>query len=319
MWYTVALMRAPSRFLVALAVCALAARVADAATPGPAWGTHGMVVTSVGPAAEAGREILGKGGNAVDAADCDGVRGGRRTPVQLGARRRRVRGRVHGGVGRSRGARRARDGARQRDHRELSRRRGQGHSRHVADRPARDRGAVARAGPLGSAPEVRVAGVEGAREAGDPAVPRRRRGRPRAPAHAAARRAAARELPRDRADPARQRQDPAARLEAQAARPREDPRAGRREGRQRALTGRDRPLDRDGERRSAVARRPRELPRDLAHSDSRRVPRHPARLDAAAELGRRAAGRDAERARRPTTCRSWGSTRARRSTWSRAR
>ena len=62
-------MRAPFiTLLVALAVCALDARATDAATPGPAWGTHGMVVTSVGPAAEAGREILGKGGNAVDAA-----------------------------------------------------------------------------------------------------------------------------------------------------------------------------------------------------------------------------------------------------------
>ncbi|HTO52730.1 MAG TPA: gamma-glutamyltransferase [Myxococcota bacterium] len=39
-----------------------------AESPGPAWGTRGMVVTSVGPAVEAGREILGKGGNAVDAA-----------------------------------------------------------------------------------------------------------------------------------------------------------------------------------------------------------------------------------------------------------
>jgi gamma-glutamyltranspeptidase/glutathione hydrolase len=61
-------MRAPSRFFAALVLCAFAARSAEAATPGPAWGTHGMVVTSVGPAAEAGREILGKGGNAVDAA-----------------------------------------------------------------------------------------------------------------------------------------------------------------------------------------------------------------------------------------------------------
>ena len=46
----------------------LAAKPARAAEPGPAWGKRGMVVTSVGPAASAGREILGRGGNAVDAA-----------------------------------------------------------------------------------------------------------------------------------------------------------------------------------------------------------------------------------------------------------
>lgn len=34
----------------------------------PAWGTRGMVASSVGPAVEAGREILGRGGNAIDAA-----------------------------------------------------------------------------------------------------------------------------------------------------------------------------------------------------------------------------------------------------------
>jgi len=44
------------------------APLALAAEPGPAWGKRGMVVTSVGPAAAAGREILGRGGNAVDAA-----------------------------------------------------------------------------------------------------------------------------------------------------------------------------------------------------------------------------------------------------------
>ncbi|MEX2208322.1 MAG: gamma-glutamyltransferase [Myxococcota bacterium] len=44
------------------------APTARAAEPGPAWGKRGMVVTSVGPAAAAGREILGRGGNAVDAA-----------------------------------------------------------------------------------------------------------------------------------------------------------------------------------------------------------------------------------------------------------
>ncbi len=49
-------------------LCLLLAPLARAATPGPAWGARGMVVTSVGPAADAGREILGRGGNAVDAA-----------------------------------------------------------------------------------------------------------------------------------------------------------------------------------------------------------------------------------------------------------
>ena len=34
----------------------------------PAWGRDGMVVTSVAPAAEAGRQVLEKGGNAFDAA-----------------------------------------------------------------------------------------------------------------------------------------------------------------------------------------------------------------------------------------------------------
>ncbi len=53
-----------------LAVCAslFLAPLAPAVEPGPAWGRRGMVVTSVGPAAAAGREILGRGGNAVDAA-----------------------------------------------------------------------------------------------------------------------------------------------------------------------------------------------------------------------------------------------------------
>ena len=56
--------------LVGLVVCAfvLLAPLARAVEPGPAWGKRGMVVTSVGPAAAAGREILGRGGNAVDAA-----------------------------------------------------------------------------------------------------------------------------------------------------------------------------------------------------------------------------------------------------------
>ncbi len=54
--------------VASLALVPLVAQPARAAEPGPAWGKRGMVVTSVGPAAAAGREILGRGGNAVDAA-----------------------------------------------------------------------------------------------------------------------------------------------------------------------------------------------------------------------------------------------------------
>ena len=39
-----------------------------AASSEPAWGRDGMLVTSVGPAAWAGQQVLEKGGNAVDAA-----------------------------------------------------------------------------------------------------------------------------------------------------------------------------------------------------------------------------------------------------------
>jgi gamma-glutamyltranspeptidase/glutathione hydrolase len=54
--------------VVLLALCVCLAPAGRAESPGPAWGARGMVVTSVGPAVDAGREILGRGGNAVDAA-----------------------------------------------------------------------------------------------------------------------------------------------------------------------------------------------------------------------------------------------------------
>jgi gamma-glutamyltranspeptidase / glutathione hydrolase len=56
------------KLAVFVVVSVFAAGLARGATPGPTWGSRGMVVTSVGPAADAGREILGRGGNAVDAA-----------------------------------------------------------------------------------------------------------------------------------------------------------------------------------------------------------------------------------------------------------
>ncbi len=56
------------KVVLTVVVCLFAAQLARAESPGPAWGQRGMVVTSVGPAADAGREILGRGGNAVDAA-----------------------------------------------------------------------------------------------------------------------------------------------------------------------------------------------------------------------------------------------------------
>src|SRR5262249_32179697 len=58
----------PPVLRAAVVLCLWLAPLARAESPGPAWGAKGMVVTSVGPAAEAGREILGRGGNAVDAA-----------------------------------------------------------------------------------------------------------------------------------------------------------------------------------------------------------------------------------------------------------
>jgi gamma-glutamyltranspeptidase/glutathione hydrolase len=46
----------------------IASGTASAATFEPQWGRHGMVSTTVGPAAAAGQQVLEKGGNAVDAA-----------------------------------------------------------------------------------------------------------------------------------------------------------------------------------------------------------------------------------------------------------
>lgn len=56
------------KFTVALLVGLLAGNTAVAGNFDPAWGRDGMVVTSVEPAAKAGRDVLERGGNAVDAA-----------------------------------------------------------------------------------------------------------------------------------------------------------------------------------------------------------------------------------------------------------
>src|SRR5881628_985775 len=57
--------RAPAIALLALTLLAASAR---AAAPSPAFGTRGMVVASEAEAARAGRAMLERGGNAVDAA-----------------------------------------------------------------------------------------------------------------------------------------------------------------------------------------------------------------------------------------------------------
>jgi gamma-glutamyltranspeptidase/glutathione hydrolase len=53
---------------LAIALLALCSLSAQAASSEPAWGRDGMVVTSVGPAAAAGKMMLERGGNAADAA-----------------------------------------------------------------------------------------------------------------------------------------------------------------------------------------------------------------------------------------------------------
>ncbi|MGB9442031.1 MAG: gamma-glutamyltransferase [Desulfobacterales bacterium] len=56
------------KFIFILLVSSLISEVSFSASFEPAWGRDGMLVTSVGPAAWAGQQVLEKGGNAVDAA-----------------------------------------------------------------------------------------------------------------------------------------------------------------------------------------------------------------------------------------------------------
>ncbi len=60
--------RIVTKLVLTLLVALLASAPAMSANFEPAWGRHGMVVTSVSPAAAAGQQVLEKGGNAVDAA-----------------------------------------------------------------------------------------------------------------------------------------------------------------------------------------------------------------------------------------------------------
>lgn len=57
---------------------------ARAAAPDPAWGRNGMVVSSVGGADAAGREMLERGGNAIDAAVAAGFAAGVINPFSSG-------------------------------------------------------------------------------------------------------------------------------------------------------------------------------------------------------------------------------------------
>ena len=60
--------RTMTKLVLPLLVALLGSAPAMSANFEPEWGRHGMVVTSVSPAAAAGQQVLEKGGNAVDAA-----------------------------------------------------------------------------------------------------------------------------------------------------------------------------------------------------------------------------------------------------------
>lgn len=60
--------RTVTKLVLTLLIALLASAPAKSANFEPEWGRHGMVVTSVSPAAAAGQQVLENGGNAVDAA-----------------------------------------------------------------------------------------------------------------------------------------------------------------------------------------------------------------------------------------------------------